>query len=177
MRTECYLNERLTPFQREAISHLSRAVYPPHLFKDRPKPPMQWAEKQWSLLIWEEQVLVSLVGMLVRKGTLNGEPLLIGGVGSVKTHPEARGQGYAGAGMEKAAVFLRDEQQVAFSVLFCRQALLSYYRRFGWQPFAGNVFAEHPDGRIPFTFNATMVLAGQQSAPQTGVLDLCGKPW
>ena len=177
MRIECCLNTQLTSLQREAISHLSSAVYPPHLFKERPKAPMQWAEKQWSLLIWEGEELVSLVGMLVREGTLDGQPVLIGGIGSVKTHPEARGRGYAGAGMEKTAVFLRDEQQVDISILFCREALFSYYQRFGWQPFAGDVFVEHREGRKLFTFNATMLLAGQQAAPQAGVLDLCGTPW
>lgn len=177
MQIECHLNERLTPSQRDDVARLSRAVYPPHLLKNRPKPPLQWAEKQWSLLLWEGKELVSLMGMLVREGTLNGRPVLLGGIGSVKTHPEARGRGYAGVGMEKTAVFLRDEQQVAFSVLFCRQALFSYYQRFGWQPFAGDVFAEHSDGRKLFTFNETMVLSGKQAAPQTGVLDLCGKPW
>ncbi|MEM7117045.1 MAG: GNAT family N-acetyltransferase [Chloroflexota bacterium] len=177
MHIECQLNKQLKPFQHNALARLSTAVYPPHLFKDRPKPPMQWAEKQWSLLIWEGKELVSLVGMLVREGTLNGRSLLMGGIGSVKTHPEARGRGYAGVGMEKAAVFLRDEQQVDISVLFCRQALFTYYQRFGWQPFAGDVFAEQLEGRTRFSFNETMVLSGQRVALQTGVLDLCGKPW
>lgn len=176
MRIECQRHDNLTPFQEDAVRQLAQAVYPKKAAKLTP-PPFQWAAKTWSLLIWEGEMLVSLIGMLTRDGRFEGQPVRLGGIGSVKTHPETRGRGYAGAGMSQAASFLTDEQQVAFSVLFCREALLGYYARFGWQPFAGQTMIEQPAGKLAFTFNETMVLAGQQAAPVAGVLDLCGKPW
>lgn len=63
-----------------------------------------------------EQELVSHVGLLVRAAILDGAPVKIGGIGSVKTHPRAEGRGYASAGLRRAASALNDDHKVAFSL-------------------------------------------------------------
>jgi hypothetical protein len=55
--------------------------------------------------------------------------------------------------------------------------LLTFYERLGWLPFAGRLVVDQPGGSIIFTVNRPMVLAGLQSAPQEGVIDLAGLPW
>ncbi|MEM7129413.1 MAG: GNAT family N-acetyltransferase [Chloroflexota bacterium] len=170
--------DQLNKAQKQALSALSRAVYPPVTTDDAVRPQIQWAATQWSLLIWDDTAnLVSHVGMLTRKGKYNGKWVLLGGIGGVKTHPQARGRGYAGAGMVRASEFLRDEHHVDFSALFCRDDLLRYYQHFGWQHFHGDVFVTQPTDRMKFTFNEAMVLSGSQAAPLDGLLDLCGMPW
>ena len=99
----------------------------------------------------KELACASPVGMLVRAGTLDGTPVMIGGIGGVKTHPQARGQGYASAAMRCAAAALHDAHHVAFSLLVCQAHLLPFYQRLGWLPLAGRLLVEQPGGSIIFT--------------------------
>ena len=124
-----------------------------------------------------EGELVSHVGIVVRAGILDGAPVKIGGVGSVKTHPRAEGRGYASAGLHRAAAVLQDKHRVAFSLLVCQEHLLPFYSRLGWLTFLGRLLVEQPTGRTVFSINRPMVLAGQRPAPQDGVIDLAGLPW
>lgn len=177
MQIEILSKNDLTEEQQEAVIALRYAVYPQLAASSEPRP-IAWAETVWSVLIHDDNnKLVSYVGALTREGTLNGQPVLVGGIGSVKTDPEARGRGYAGAGLRRAIAFLADRFQVDFSLLVCREALLTYYQRFGWQHFKGNLLVEQPSGKAKFTFNEVMVLAGRKNAPVDGVLDICGMPW
>jgi predicted N-acetyltransferase YhbS len=113
----------------------------------------------------------------VRAGTLDGEPVTIGGIGSVKTHPRAEGRGYASAGMRRAVEALNDQHRVVFSLLVCREHLLPFYGRLGWSAFPGELLVQQPAGRMVFTVNEKMVLPGGRPAPRAGVIDLNGPPW
>lgn len=176
MQIEIQARAKLTVDQERALDTLSRAVYPPSVTVDSAHT-VQWAATQWAVLIWDEANLVSHAGVLTREGKYNDMTVLLGGIGGVKTHPQARRRGYAGVGLVKAGEFLRDECGVDFSLLVCREELLNYYERFGWQHFRGDVIVTQSSGRVPFTFNEPMVLSGSQTAPNNGVLDLCGMPW
>ena len=96
----------------------------------------------------------------------------------MKTHPALEGQGYASAGLRQAMAFLNGEREVAFSLLVCREPLVSFYGRRGWTVFRGTVLAERKDGRTePFTLNVVMLTPGKTARPAGGVIDLCGPPW
>ena len=164
--------------ERGALKALTAAVYPPDVVATSPGRHITWAPVDYRLLVWsQEGELVSHVGILVRDGTLDGTPVKIGGIGSVKTHPRAEGRGYASAGLRLAVAALTDEHRVAFSLLVCRDHLLPFYNRLGWITFAGPLVVEQPAGRTVFTINRTMVLSGLRSAPQDGTIDLNGPPW
>jgi GNAT superfamily N-acetyltransferase len=115
--------------------------------------------------------------MVTREGTLDGVPVKIGGIGSVKTHPQAQGRGYASAALRHAATALHDHHQVAFSLLVCQEHLLPFYGRLGWLAFPGRLVVEQPGGPIVFTINRPMVLPGLCAAPQAGIIDRQGFPW
>lgn len=137
-----------------------------------------WAPPDYSLLVYSAKgELVSHVGLVIRTGTLDGAPVTIGGVGSVKTHPRAQGHGYASAGLRRAATALHDDHQVAFALLVCQEHLLPFYARLGWLPFPGRLIVAQPTGSIVFTINHPMVLTGLRQAPQEGTIDLQGLPW
>jgi GNAT superfamily N-acetyltransferase len=121
--------------------------------------------------------LAAYVGLVVRPGALDGVPVTIGGVGSVKTHPRFEGRGYATAGLRRAVAALNAEHRVGFSLLVCRDHLLPFYERLGWRRFPGRLLVEQPAGRTEFTFNRTMVLPGCGPAPEGGTIDLHGPPW
>ena len=164
--------------ERDALKALTAAVYPPEVLVRSPGRPLQWATAQWSVLVWTaEGQLISHVGIVVREGTLDSVPVKIGGIGGVKTHPQAQGRGYASAALRRAAAALQGEHHVAFSLLACQAHLLPFYGRLGWLPFPGRLIVGQPGGPIVLTINRPMVLPGLCPAPQEGVIDLRGLPW
>ncbi|MEM7030791.1 MAG: GNAT family N-acetyltransferase [Chloroflexota bacterium] len=174
MHLEIQVGNTLSDLQKQALGELTKAVYPP---TTAPKNTLQWASASFSVLIWDNQHLVSHVGALVRAGTFNGEAVSIGGIGQVKTHPDARGQGYASQGINAATRYLREQFAVDFLLLVCRESLLRYYERLGWHHFQGDVWVDQPSGKEKFIFNEPMCLPGKQEVPQNGMIDLCGLPW
>lgn len=178
MRSSIQPKKELPEADRQALRTLTRAVYPPDETADDPENQIAWADTTWSVLVWDDQEnLVSHVGAVARTGLYDGKSVLIGGIGGVKTAPSARGNGYAGAGLLCATEYLRDVSKVDFLLLVCRAELLDFYGRFGWQHFDGVLLVEQPAGKVQFTTNESMVLAGIEDAPQGGILDLCGMPW
>ena len=168
----------LSKAERDALKALTAAVYPPEALATRPGRSFQWAPAQWSVLVWTaEDGLVAHAGIVTRAGTLDGVPVKIGGIGGVKTHPQAQGRGYASAALRRAATALLDDHHVAFSLLVCQAHLLPFYGRLGWLPFPGRLVVEQPGGPTVFTINHPMVLPGLHPAPREGVIDLRGLPW
>ena len=168
----------LSDEERVALRALTAAVYPPESLAASPGRSVQWVPAQWSILVWApDDGLVAHVGIVIREGALDGKPVRIGGVGSVKTHPRAEGRGYASAALRRAAMVLENDHRVAFSLLVCQAHLLPFYARLDWLAFPGRLLVEQPGGPIVFTVNHPMVLAGQQPVPREGVIDLQGLPW
>lgn len=178
MRLDLKPVEDFSAAERTALVALTAAVYPPGTAGVSAGSTIRWASPQHGVLVWSaEGELVAYVGLVIRAGALDGAPVRMGGVGSVKTHPRAEGRGYATAGLHRAAAALTDDHRVAFSLLVCREQLLGFYERLGWRLFAGRVLVEQPAGREEFTLNRAMVLPGRSPAPSDGLLDLEGPPW
>jgi GNAT superfamily N-acetyltransferase len=178
MRVDLKPVAELDDGERAALKALTAAVYPPEVVARAPGRHLKWAPPDYSVMVsTPEGELVSHVGIVVRGGTLDGDAVKIGGVGSVKTHPRAEGRGYASAGLRRAAAVLHDDHRVAFSLLVCQEHLLPFYDRLGWRVFSGCVMVKQPAGSVVFTVNRPMVLPGRRPAPRDGVIDLNGLPW
>ena len=178
MRVDLKPIAQLDARERAALAALTAAVYPPDTVTASPGRHLRWASPEYSVLVTSaDGELVSHVGLVVRAGTVNGVATTIGGVGSVKTHPRARGRGYATAGLRRAAAVLHEDHGVAFSLLVCQEHLLPFYGRLGWTAFPGRLVVEQPAGRIVFTVNRPMVLPGLGEAPEDGIVDVHGLPW
>jgi len=168
----------LTPADREELRALTAAVYTPEVIATLPETRVTWAPTPWSLRVRDDDGrLVSHVGMLTRDVEVDGTPTTIGGIGGVKTHPDARGRGYASAALQTAAAFFTDDLGVAFILLVCLPPTVPYYERLGWQRFHGRLLVAQPGGTIPFTTNLPMALAARAAAPLDGTINLCGYPW
>ncbi len=177
MNIEFITRDQLLNLHLETFNQLRAAVYPPEVLATLPGTQFEWAAPQWSVLVWDEDELVSLVGLITREILSNGQKKLIGGIGGVMTHPETQGKGYASHAMREAAKIFDSEFGVAFALLFCRLHLVKFYGGLGWKPFEGQVFVEQSKGKIEFSANGAMVLDVKQQAPLHGVLDLNGLPW
>ncbi|MGI8855712.1 MAG: GNAT family N-acetyltransferase [Thermomicrobiales bacterium] len=178
MRTDITRVDALAPSDREALRALTVAVYTPAVIASLPAMRVTWAQAEWSIRVWDDaERLVSHVGVLARTVLVDGARVQIGGIGGVKTHPDARGKGYASSGIREAVRFFTDELRVAFALLVCLPPTVPFYERQGWQRFDGTLLVQQPDGIISFTANLPMVLPILSPAPADGTIDLCGEPW
>ena len=87
MKVEFVAAEKLSNLQEEALEQLGAAVYPPEVEGKLPGISFTWASPQWSILVWEQDELVTHAGLLVREILQDGAPKRIGGLGAVATHP------------------------------------------------------------------------------------------
>lgn len=168
----------LSPAEQEELQELSAAVYTPEVVARLPVHAIEWAPGQWGVIGRDtEERVVTYVGIVLREAEHDGTPVSIGGIGGVKTHPAARGKGYAAAAMARAITFMADDLGVSFALLGCLPPLVPYYTRLGWRAFEGIVIAEQPGGSAPFTINLPMVHPALDPAPGSGTINLCGLPW
>lgn len=164
--------------EAEALAALHAAVHPPKPRAETTTPPRKWARPQWHIMIRDEaDQLVSHVGAVTRLCLCDGEEILLGGIGGVMTRPSQRRKGYAGAGMQRATDFLRQDLQVDMSLLFCAPRLRGYYQRFGFSSFAGNTLTRQDGVETIFPRDEVMVIAASKPLPQCALLDLRGLPW
>jgi predicted GNAT family N-acyltransferase len=178
MRVDIKQREDLTENETIALIELSHAVYPPDETRVDGSAQIQWSDSMWSILLWDDNDnLVTHIGMLTRQVMCDNDAYFIGGIGGVKTHPDARGKGYAGIGMVHATKYLHEECNVDFSLLVCSDEMIKYYQKFGWKPFKGDMMVQQTIGLTKFTFNKPMLITGKKAVPECSVIDVCGKPW
>lgn len=168
----------LTAEDRAALRVLAEAVYPPDVAAAWPGRTLEWAAPEWCVVVRDAGGrAVCHVGVVVRDARCAGRPVRVGGIGGVKTHPAARGQGYATAAIGRALAFLRDEAAVAFALLVCEPGLIPFYGRLGWQPFPHDLLVTQRGATVPFTFNRPMALPLGTAVAPAEPLDLLGPPW
>ena len=82
---------KLSEVDLSAVREMFKAVYPPEEIGDWPGRHIEWAEFEWCARVWGyERELVSYIGIVLREASLDRRSVLVGGVGGVATHPEAR---------------------------------------------------------------------------------------
>ena len=136
-----------------------------------------WADADKRVLVADEQGdVLCHVGLFLRNATWGDRAVWIGGIGGVATRADSRGRGLAAAAMQRAVAELGGAGGADFGLLFCEPHLVPFYRRLGWSPFVGQVFAEQPQRRIRFDVTNPMAF-DFALAPRSGVLDLKGLPW
>lgn len=167
----------LSDADRAAAAALGELVYPPEVWADWPGWRIEWATPGWCVRTRTEGgELASYVGVYLREAECDGRPVLVGGVGNVKTHPSARGRGYAARGIRRA-VEVFAERGAGFAVLVCMPHLLGYYGRLGWREFAGRLLVRQRGEPTEFALCRVMTLGVGSEPPAAGTIDLRGLPW
>jgi aminoglycoside 2'-N-acetyltransferase I len=137
-----------------------------------------WSSDDWYVSVKLDGQMVSHVGIVERTGTVDGQPVKLGGIGGVATRPDWRRHGYAGAALRTAAEFMRNELRVEFGLLVCGDQMMPYYGKLGWQLVAGPLMFDQPKGKTTFGDSTkVMVLPCNKHDWPPGVIDLCGPPW
>lgn len=173
-------NEERTLEDSHQLRKLAEAVYPPSESGNSPEEQMTWASTELSVVVRQEPEgdIVAHAGVLARQCLLDERPVLVGGVGGVKSHPDLRVKGLGRAAMTRAVGILRDDLSAEFGLLVCPSTALGFYKKLGWREFPGSLWIEQPDqGRVEFTMNHVLVVPLRSDAPDRGSIDLCGLPW
>src|SRR5258705_3320754 len=80
MKIEFVATNQLSDTQKESLKQLRAAVYPTAALGTLLGKQITRMSPQWSIFVWDENELVSRVGLLTREIISNGETKIIGGV-------------------------------------------------------------------------------------------------
>lgn len=107
--------------------------------------------------------------------------LMIAGVGEVATDPGWQGRGLGRRLMQALQGILRSQVPVAFGFVQCREAVVPFYARSGWQRINQIATFLDPDTAAWTTYQGPTLVMPAQAAleawPHTGQIDLRGMPW
>lgn len=162
--------------QRAGIKALKEAVYPPEEYADDPVRRREWRTAQWCVLVTDEDMVASYTGIVIVDGEANDEPVEIGGLGGIATHPDHRGRGLARSSIDIALQHMMDSG-VDFALLVCRDQLVPYYEALGWRLFAGTTTNRQWGETEVFTFNRVMLIDVAGPSPESGTIDVAGPLW
>jgi GNAT superfamily N-acetyltransferase len=107
---------------------------------------------------------------------VSGASLDVAGVGGVLVRNDARGHGYGHIAMEAAEEFVAREMKIGFLLLFCREAVRSWYDALGWRKVLGATWAEQPNGAIVLPL-ASMWKSLNGARWPDGDVYLHSRPW
>lgn len=136
----------------------------------------QWAGADWTVMVWEDDDLVSNVHIIERNALVGGQPVRLGGIGNIATKVEWRGRGYSSAAMKVAQDFLAESLQVDFGLMTCFAWLVEYYEKMGWKIVADHLVMDQPDGKRTLNY-PVLVLPVVKTDWPVGEINLCGLPW
>lgn len=165
--------------QWAASGRLNSAVYSPEDVANWPGRVIEWSRPTWHALLWNADQTEAMANacLQVRAGLLAGEPVTIGGIGGVMTHPQHRHQGHAPAVIKASLDYFHAMGNVDFGLLVCEKSLVALYEHLGWQYWPGRMWVLQRGERVPFTFNMPMIHPLNRVPELAGEIDLCGPPW
>jgi aminoglycoside 2'-N-acetyltransferase I len=162
--------KNLSPEEQDEVYQLLTIVYEADIST------WTWSQDDWRLLVRMNDRIVSHVAITERICLVDGQPVKVGGIGGVGTHPEWRKQGLASLAMRKTADFLVKTLKVDFGVLFCANELVPYYQRLGWRTIDSPVFFGEEGEKMPCDC-PVMYLPGTKPYWPWGEVNIRGRLW
>src|SRR5581483_1314642 len=132
-------------------------------------------DTKYVVRVWTGDLLVSCLWITERTILVEGRPTYVVGIRGVRTDPEYRRRGFAGAAMRHAADFIWKEMRPELALLLSSEMAVQFYRSLGWQMVTGPVFCQQPDRRINVTEalpnNPAMILVPEGRQLPQGSID------
>jgi predicted acetyltransferase len=136
----------------------------------------KWAPADWTVMVWEDEDLVTTVHIVERTARVGEHPVRLGGIGNVATKVEWRKRGYARSALKTAQDFLRDPLKVDFGMMIATLQMVPRYERLGWLVAAQSMQIDQPDGKTTLDFPVMILPVCKLKWPK-GEIELCGLPW
>jgi GNAT superfamily N-acetyltransferase len=135
-----------------------------------------WRPTETHIFVSAERRKVCHVGLVRQTVNVSGASVDVGGVGGVLVRSGERGHGYGRAAMDAAEAFAAREWKVGFMLLFCREALRSWYDALGWRKVLGATWAEQPSGSVVLPLESMWKSLNGARWPD-GDVYLQSRPW
>lgn len=125
--------------------------------------------------------LIGSVRLIERRIRTTCDSPVIGGIGNVCSHPEARGLGAAKRCLQSAGEYIR--ASLDFGVLMCSDNVRELYAKLGWQVVTNDFTCVNCQGSEgPYEVkpgNYVMILPGRRKIETwpPGPINLCGQDW
>lgn len=137
---------------------------------------LQWEPKTQHVLILENAIAVSHVGLVKHIVAVDELWVMVAGIGGVLTRPDCRGRGFGQLAMKQAEEFAQQRLMADFGVLFCKPEMCAWYERLGWSQISELVWIDQPEGTIRAPLPVMAKCFGQESWPG-GTVRLGCFPW
>jgi aminoglycoside 2'-N-acetyltransferase I len=162
--------KNLTPEEQDEVYRLLSVVYEADIST------WTWSQDDWRVWVQVDHRIVAHVAITERTCLVNRQPVKVGGIGGVGTHPDWRKQGLASLAMQKTADFLVHQLKADFGVLFCANEMVPYYQRLGWRMIDSPVYFEE-EGEKMLCDCPVMYLPGTQPYWPWGEVEIGGRLW
>jgi GNAT superfamily N-acetyltransferase len=137
---------------------------------------LSWRRTETHVFVSAQGKKMCHVGLVRQTVGVSGVSLDVAGVGGVLVRNDARGHGYGHIAMEAAEEFVAREMKIGFLLLFCREAVRSWYDALGWRKVLGATWAEQPNGEIVLPL-ASMWKSLNGARWPDGDVYLHSRPW
>ncbi|HCX30947.1 MAG TPA: hypothetical protein DHU55_14450 [Blastocatellia bacterium] len=137
---------------------------------------LHWRPKDLHFLLYDEGWLASHAGILKHVVSVNGQAIVVGGLGGVVTIPKAQRNGFARRLVQHAMRFMESEWKVDAALLFCLPRMVAFYESLEWEIVDASVLVEQPGAKIVSSLRVMVLPFGGMSWP-TGTLELQSLPW
>jgi GNAT superfamily N-acetyltransferase len=137
---------------------------------------LNWRPTETHVFVSAQGKKICHVGLVRQTVGVSGASLDVAGVGGVLVRNDERGHGYGRVAMEAAEAFVAREMKIGFLLLFCREAVRSWYDALGWRKVLGATWAEQPDGAIVLPL-ASMWKSLNGARWPDGDVYLHSRPW
>jgi len=137
---------------------------------------LSWRPTETHVFVSANGTKMCHVGLVRQTVQISGASLDVAGVGGVLVRSSERGHGYGRVAMEGAQDFAAREWKVGFMLLFCREALRSWYDALGWRKVLGATWADQPTGPIVLPLDSMWKSLNGTSWPH-GDVHLHSRPW
>lgn len=147
-----------------------------------PDAPYGYSPADFHLLGFQGTELVAYVGFQRRVIAVGAHDVMVAGTGGVLVDKHSRGTGLGGRIMRHAQQVMRDEAQVEFGFLGCRQEVVPFYESAGWiQVHATERCLSRLDRTSVVVSEGEPHLIGSATRDASewphGEIDLRGTPW
>jgi GNAT superfamily N-acetyltransferase len=137
---------------------------------------LSWRPTETHVFVSVNGTKMCHVGLVRQTVQISGATLDVAGVGGVLVRSGERGHGYGQAAMEAAQAFAAREWKVGFMLLFCREALRSWYDALGWRKVLGATWADQPTGAVVLPLDSMWKSLNGARWPD-GDVHLHSRPW
>jgi GNAT superfamily N-acetyltransferase len=137
---------------------------------------LSWRPTETHIFVSAEGRKMCHVGLVRHSVKVRGVSVDVAGVGGVLVRSGERGNGYGRAAMDAAEAFVAREWKAEFMLLFCREALRSWYDALGWRKVLAATWAEQPNGAVVLPLESMWKSLSGARWPD-GDVYLHSRPW